>query len=73
MTPKKHPIGLLHPLSVPKWKWETISMDFITGLQKNFRQHDSIMVVVKKLSKSAHFIHVKSTYKDVNIEDISMK
>ena len=48
-------------------------MDFITDLPKNFRQHDSIMVVVDKLSKDAHFIHVKSTYKDVNITDIFMK
>ena len=31
------------------------------------------MVVVDKLGKVAHFIHVKSTYKDVNIADIFMK
>ena len=48
-------------------------MDFITGLPRNFRQHDSIMVVVDKLSKDAHFIPVKSTYKVVNIAYIFMK
>ena len=48
-------------------------MDFITGLPKNFRQDDSIMVVVDKLSKAAQFIPVKSTYKAVNIADIFMK
>ena len=48
-------------------------MDFITCLPKNFRQHDSIMVVVDKLSKAAHFIHVKYTYKVVNIAYIFMK
>ena len=48
-------------------------MNFITGLRKNFRQHDSIMVVVDKLSKETHFIPVKSTYKVVNIADIFMK
>ena len=48
-------------------------MDFITCLPKKFRQHDSIMVIVYKLSKTYHFIYVKSTYKDVNIVDIFMK
>ena len=37
-------------------------MDFITGLPTTSRQHDSIMVVVDKLTKAAHFIPVKSTY-----------
>ena len=48
-------------------------MDFITGLPKNFRQHDSIMVIVEKLNKDAHFIPLKSTYKDVNIANFFMK
>ena len=48
-------------------------MDFITGLPKNSKHHDSIMVVVDKLSKSSHFTLVKSTYKDVNIAYIFMK
>ena len=37
-------------------------MEFITGLSKTVRQHDSIMVVVNKLTKVAHFILVKSTF-----------
>ena len=48
-------------------------MDVIIGLQKNFRQHDSIMVVVEKLCEDAHFILVKSTYKAINIAYIFMK
>ena len=48
-------------------------MDFITGLPKNFRQHDSIMVVVDKLRKAIHFIPVKYTYKYVNIVYVFMK
>ena len=48
-------------------------MDFITDLPKNFRQHDSIMVVFDKLSKATHFIPVKSSYKAVNIANIFMK
>ena len=69
----QHPKGLLHPLPILEWKWEVIRMDFITGLPNNFKQHESIMVVVDKLSKETHFISVKYTYKDVNIADIFMK
>ena len=69
----QHPIGLLQELPIPKWKWETINMDFITRLPKNFRQHDSLMVVVDKLRKEDNFIPVKSSYKAINIAQIFMK
>ena len=69
----QHPTGLLQPLPIPEWKWEVISMDFITGLPKRRKQNDSIMVVVDKLSKYAHFIWIKSTYKVVNIAEIFLR
>ena len=58
----KNPGGLLQPILIPEWKWEFISMDFITGFLRTSRQHDSIMIVVDMLTKVAHFILVKSTY-----------
>jgi hypothetical protein len=69
----RHPTGLLQPLPIPEWKWETISMDFITRLPKSTKQNDAIMVMVDKLSKFAHFIHVKSTSKEIDIANIFMK
>jgi hypothetical protein len=57
----RQPAGLLKPLPIPKWKWETISMDFITGLPRSTKYNDAIMVVVEKLRKDAHFIPIKST------------
>eukprot|EP00253_Pinus_taeda_P023109 PITA_23109 len=69
----QHPAGLLQPLPIPEWKWEVISMDFITSLPKTKRNNDSIMVVVDKLSKAAHFIPVQSTYKAVQIAHIFMQ
>ena len=69
----KHQAGLLQPFLVPEWKWEVVSMDFITGLPTTWRQHDSIMVVVDKLTKAAHFIPVKSKHKNDDIAKIFMK
>jgi hypothetical protein len=69
----RHPAGLFHPLPIPEWKWETISMDFITGLPTSTKQNDAIMVVVDKLSKYSHFIPVKSTCKAIDITQIFMK
>jgi hypothetical protein len=54
---------LLQPLSIPEWKWDDISMDFIVGLPMMARKFDSIWVIVDRLSKSAHFIHVNTNYK----------
>jgi hypothetical protein len=48
-------------------------MDFITKLPRKNKQHDSIMVVVDKLTKDAHFIPVKLTHKASNIADIYMR
>ena len=69
----QHPSDLLQPIPIPERKWETITMDFITRLLRTKMQMNSFMVVVDKLSKETHFIHVKSTYKAVNIVDIFMK
>jgi hypothetical protein len=69
----QHLAGLLQPLPIPKWKWETISLEFIIGFPKTQKQNDSIMVVIDKLSKYAHFIPIKSTFKTINIAEIFMK
>jgi hypothetical protein len=48
-------------------------MDFITGFPKTIKKHDAIMVVVDKLSKEAHFIPIKSTFKAIDVVDVFMK
>ena len=54
--------GLLQELPLPEWKWERITMDFVVGLPKTQKGHDSIWVIVDRLTKSAHFLAVKTTY-----------
>nr|GFC36596.1 putative reverse transcriptase domain-containing protein [Tanacetum cinerariifolium] len=43
--------GLLQQLDIPVWKWDEISMDFVTGLPQTQRRHDAIWVVVDRLTK----------------------
>ncbi|KAL0404877.1 UNVERIFIED_CONTAM: Transposon Ty3-G Gag-Pol polyprotein [Sesamum radiatum] len=53
------PAGKLRPLSIPEWKWEKITMDFVVGLPHTFRKHDAIWVIVDRLTKSAHFLSIR--------------
>ena len=50
-----------------------VTIDFITKFPKTTTQHDSIMVLVDKLTKDAHFILVKSINKESNVAEIYMK
>ncbi|GJR99786.1 retrotransposon protein, putative, ty3-gypsy subclass [Tanacetum coccineum] len=54
--------GLLQPLEILVWKWDEISMDFVTGLPRTQRKHDAIWVVVDRLTKSAHFLPIRKDY-----------
>ncbi|KAA3465600.1 reverse transcriptase [Gossypium australe] len=49
------PSGLLQPIMVPEWKWDRVTMDFVSGLLLTPRKKDSIWVIVDILMKSAHF------------------
>ena len=57
-----HPAGLLQPHDIQETKWEVISLDIVEGLPVMNERHNCIMVVVDKLTKSAHFIPVSNTY-----------
>jgi hypothetical protein len=68
----QRPAGLLHPLKIPEWKWEEISMDFIMGLPRTSARYDSIWVVVDRLTKVAHFVPVKTTYSGAKLAELYM-
>ncbi|KAJ0555993.1 putative nucleotidyltransferase, Ribonuclease H [Helianthus annuus] len=67
------PSGPLQQPEIPKWKWEQISMDFVTGLPRSQRGNDTIWVIVDRLTKSAHFLPIKETDKFSTLADIYLK
>lgn len=55
------PGGLLQPLPVPERAWDSVSMDFVTGLPRTDRGYDAIIVFVDRLSKMVHFAPTHTT------------
>jgi hypothetical protein len=66
-TGHKNPTGFLQPLPIPKNNWEVTTIYFIPKFPRTTKQHDSIMVVVNKLTKYALFFPVKMTHIAANI------
>lgn len=56
------PYGLMQPFSIPEWKWDIISMDFMVGFPKESKGSDSNWVVVDRLTQLAHFIPITISY-----------
>jgi hypothetical protein len=69
----KRPAGLLKPLEILEWKWEHITMDFVVGLPHSPRGRHAIWVVVDRLTKSAHFIPMKTTNSTLDLVPLYMK
>ncbi|GJS70943.1 retrovirus-related pol polyprotein from transposon TNT 1-94, partial [Tanacetum coccineum] len=57
------PSGLLQQPEIPVWKWEGIAMEFMTKLPRTSSGHDTIWVIVDRLSKSAYFLLMSEDYK----------
>ncbi|GKA60124.1 putative reverse transcriptase domain-containing protein [Tanacetum coccineum] len=67
------PSGLLQQSEIPVWKWERITMDFITKLPRTPSGYDSIWVIVDRLTKSAHFIPMNEKYKMEKLTRLYLK
>ncbi|GJU69422.1 putative reverse transcriptase domain-containing protein [Tanacetum coccineum] len=55
----QRPSGLLVQLEIPEWKWDNITIDFITKLPKSSQGFETIWVIVDRLTKSAHFLPMR--------------
>nr|GEY21370.1 reverse transcriptase domain-containing protein [Tanacetum cinerariifolium] len=53
------PSGLLVQHEIPQWKWDNITMDFVTKLPRTSSGYDTIWVIVGRLTKSAHFLPMR--------------
>ena len=51
--------GLLNPIPIPQWKWDNITMDFVFGFSLIQTKHESVWVIVDRLTKSAHFLPIQ--------------
>ena len=65
--------GLLQPIRIPEWKWDRITMDFVVGLPLTGRKHDSVWVIVDRLTKSAHFLPVRTDYSLDKLAELYIK
>nr|GEV89404.1 putative reverse transcriptase domain-containing protein [Tanacetum cinerariifolium] len=59
----QRPPGLLQQLKIPEWKYERIAIDFVTKLPRTSSGHDTMWVIVDRLTKSAHFLPMREDYK----------
>ncbi|KAM0061096.1 putative nucleotidyltransferase, Ribonuclease H [Helianthus debilis subsp. tardiflorus] len=64
------PYGKIQPLEIPEWKWEHITMDFITKLPKTSKRHDTIWVIVDRLTKSAHFLAIREAFSSEQLSEL---
>ena len=56
------PTGILQSLEVVEWKWEHVTMDFVTHLPRTLRRHDAVWVIMDRVTKSTHFLSVRMTF-----------
>ena len=63
----------MQPLPITMWKWEEITMDFITKLPKTMRGVDSIWFIMDSLTKNAHFILISESIAAEKLTDIYVR
>ncbi|GJR25498.1 putative reverse transcriptase domain-containing protein [Tanacetum coccineum] len=58
----QRPSGLFQQHEIPKWKCDKNTMDFITKLPRSSSGHNTIWIIVDRLTKSAHFLVIREDY-----------
>src|SRR4051812_37939921 len=66
----QRPVGTLQPLPITEWKWDKVSMDFITGIPKTEKRNDAIFVVIDRLSKVSNFLPIRESITTSQLADL---
>ncbi|XP_015057693.1 uncharacterized protein LOC107003982 [Solanum pennellii] len=66
----QNPGGMTQKMPITEWKWERIAMDFVVGLPRTLCKFDAIWVIMGRLTKSAHFVQVQTTYNSEKLDKI---
>ncbi|GKA15497.1 putative reverse transcriptase domain-containing protein [Tanacetum coccineum] len=69
----QRPSGLLVQPEIPQWKWDNITMDFITKLPKLSQGYDTIWLIVYRLTKSTIFVPIRETDPMEKLERMYLK
>src|SRR4051812_21913617 len=64
---------MMQPFEVAKWKWEHVTKDFVSALPRSFEGHDTIWVIVDRLTKSTHFLPIRGTDKIEKLSKLYVK
>ncbi|GJR84785.1 putative reverse transcriptase domain-containing protein [Tanacetum coccineum] len=65
----QRPSGLLVQPKIPEWKWDNITMDFVTKLPKSSQGYDTIWVIVDRLTKSAIFTPMRDLIRWIYLQN----
>src|SRR3954469_12941302 len=66
----QRPAGTLQHMPIPEWKWDKVSMDFITGFPKSQKGNNAIFVVIDRLLKVSHFLPVRESITASQLADL---
>ncbi|GJX89761.1 putative reverse transcriptase domain-containing protein [Tanacetum coccineum] len=67
------PSGLLVEPEIPQWKWDNITMDFVTKLPRTQSGNDTMWEIVDRLTKSAHFLPMRENDPMVKLARLYLK
>ena len=63
----------MQPLPIPVWKWDHINTDFVVRMPRTQKHHDAIWVVVDRLTKSTHFLAMRTSLNAEQLVELYLK